>query len=119
MVEIRFFLDENISHRLFTMIKRKKIPVESVHSQDLIHIKNGALLEKCNETNSILITFDKDFIRNEHKKHHGILLIDIHPALDRLVVPIFTEFISNPSINKLNWENKIVILTQKGYKIIE
>ncbi|MFX1294590.1 MAG: DUF5615 family PIN-like protein [Promethearchaeota archaeon] len=117
MVKLKFLLDENISHRLFSLLKKKKYNVESVQSLNLCGITNGDLLLKALQTQRILVTFDKDFLKFSNKPHSGMLIINIHPARDSFVIPVFESFLENSEILALDWTNKIVILKVDSYEI--
>ena len=57
MVEFKFLLDENISNKLFVLLKRNDYDVVSVQSLNLYGIKNGDLLVRAFKTQRILVTF--------------------------------------------------------------
>ena len=117
MSKPKFFLDENISRKLYNLLIKENFDVVSVQSIDLFGIENGALINEAHKKNRVLITFDKDFLNFINKTHSGILIIDIHPARDIYVLPIFKKFINNPKIYELNWFGKIIILKEDKYEI--
>lgn len=119
MGELRFLLDENISHRLYLFLKRKRFLVNSIHGLNLNHIKNGDLFDLCVKSKSILVTFDKDFLNISNKQHYGILLLNIHPVLDSVVIPVINNFFSDPAFMQINWIGKIIILKNNGFEIRE
>lgn len=119
MGKLKFLLDENISYRLFSLLRKQKFDVESVQSLNLLGISNGKLFEKSIQLERIIITFDKDFKKVINKPHFGIILIDVHPARDPYVLPIFEKFIKNPEILNLSWANTLVILKSEGFEIIK
>jgi hypothetical protein len=47
------------------------------------------------------------------------LILDIHPARDIIVLPIFEEFLENPEIYHLDWSGKTIILRKDGFEIVE
>ena len=82
---MEFLLDENVSVKTLKRLKRKNLAVQSVRSENILGIKNGDILTLCKEKNWILITHDKDFLNPSLKDHYGIIVVNIHPAIDTRV----------------------------------
>lgn len=118
MVVLKFLLDENISLRLIPLLKKKKFDAISVHSLSLHGIPNGDLFLKAFQMQRILVTFDKDYLQLVNRPPFGILMIDIHPARDIFVLPVFEKFLENPIIYQLKWIAHIIFLTKEGVEIV-
>jgi hypothetical protein len=118
VAELKFFLDENISHKLFLLLKKNNYDVVSVQSLCLQGIKNGDLFVKAFQTQRILVTFDRDFFNFADRPHFGILILDIHPARDIFVLPVFKKFLTSRQVQQLKWVGHIVILKVDRVEII-
>jgi hypothetical protein len=113
---LKFLLDENISRRLFALLKRKHFDAATVHSLKLCGTANGDLLAEATRTGRIFVTFDKDFL-HKNAPHGGILVLDIHPARDPLVLPVVERFLEDPNVSNLDCQDQLVILRVDGYEV--
>ena len=118
MLNLKFLLDENISQRVFTLMRKRKFNVQSIHSLNIDGMKNGVLLNQALENDRILITFDQDFLQPSNPNHCGIIVLQIYPALDSVVLPILTQFFQSLEEKSYNWKGKIAVLTTTEFHFI-
>ena len=90
---MEFLLDENVSVKTLKRLRNKNLAVRSVRSENILGIKNGNLLNLCKNKKWILITHDKDFLSPSIVDHYGIVLVNIHPAIDTVAGETIEKFI--------------------------
>jgi predicted nuclease of predicted toxin-antitoxin system len=113
---MKFLADENISRKVVLAFRNAGYDVETVQTLNIRSITNSALLQETIKLNRILITFDSDFETPKQIEFPEILLIRITPNIDPKVLPIIQWFLEE--INKVSFENNIIILEEKSYKVL-
>lgn len=113
-----FFLDENISKRLYNRLKDEGYLVKSIHTENLCGLKNGKVIAESAFREMVLLTSDQDFLKPPKMNHAGILVLKIHPRRDKVVIPMLISFLGLSEIKSFDWDNKIVLLTERGYELI-
>ncbi len=113
-----FFLDENVSRRLFNALKKKGLDVVSVKSLKMLGAVNGAVFSEAMNQKRVFITCDSDFLNNKSKEHHGVLVLKIVPRRDSIVIPIVEKFLDSQEIKEINWNQRVILLTEDGFTVI-
>ena len=117
MSQLTFLLDENVSHKTLTRLRRIGLNVESVKTQQRLGIANGDLLKLTDKENWVLITHDSDFLNLQFKPEHGIVIVKIHPAIDEISGKILERFLS--SVDHEMFKGRIIILEKKGWHFLK
>jgi len=111
-MKYEFFCDENITRKLQAIIKKFGFQVDSVRNQKLFGMNNGDFVNYLNAHNSILITFDKDFLKAELSVNQGIIILDVNPNRDEFAVPLLEAFLTILKKEKINLMGKKIVLNQ-------
>lgn len=111
---MEFLLDENVSVKTLKRLRSKNLVVRSVRSENILGIKNGNLLSLCKNKKWILITHDKDFLKPSIPDHYGIILVNIHPAIDSVAGEIIEKFLELVD-DKIMLE-KLVVLEKNSWR---
>ena len=111
-MKYKFFCDENITKKLQKTIKSYGFQVDSVRNRKIFGIENGDLLTLINSENFILLTFDKDFLDLKYTINQGIIILDVNPNRDEFTIPLVEKFLDLLKEDKINCENRKIVLNQ-------
>ena len=111
---IRLLVDEDVSHRLVSSLK--KLGIDAV--VDLKGLKNGDLFRKSIEDNRIFLTHDQDFTdksRYPASKTCGIIVMKFHPMIKEDMLKALESLFKELSLEEIR--GKLIILTRDGRSI--
>lgn len=112
---MRILLDENTHVKLTDWFNKAGHDAVRVPSG----LKNGDVIDlACRETR-VLVTYDKDFadpLLYPPAKHHGVILLRIHPPNLRRVLTVLQLLLA--SLPAKEFDQKLVILEEYGYHIV-
>jgi hypothetical protein len=117
LLTLVFLLDENVSAKTYHRLKRSNFLVKSAKKEQLLGMKNGALLSICKQKKWVLITHDQEFLSPDIKEHYGIIVVKIHPAIDTVAgikIESFLKGIDDKSIL-----SKIIILEKNTWRYMK
>jgi len=108
--DVKFLLDENVSHNLLKLLISKGYDTTTVQELNKRGAKNSILQEIARKEGRVLLTYDKDFIEFKHESDNQLILVDIHPLIDENVLPHFEKFLDSFSFDDL--KENIVLLKE-------
>jgi hypothetical protein len=94
---------------------KKEGHIQSLNMQGAV---NGAVFSEAVNRKRVFITGDDDFLRNKKHDHSGSLVLKIIPRRDNFVIPVVEEFLNSRENDDINWENRIILLTENGFSIV-
>ena len=112
-----FLVDEWTGTSVADWLKSEKHEVFSVFEQ-WRGVSDNEIIEKCQNEDYILITFDKDFgemvFRNQ-KVHNGIILLRCEPNILKKRIEVLNKLIQNYSDSL---QNNFVVVTNDKVRIV-
>ena len=114
MSDLKFLLDENIPWEIKEFLESKLFKTEYATKG----IVNSELISHAVDTESALVTRDKDFLNAAlfpPREYFGIIVFKVHPpTADKLVkaLDIFLEKVEN-------FKGKTFVIEEEGFKEIE
>ena len=90
--EMKFLLDENVTHKALNLISDMGYQVSSVKKEKLLGTKNGDLSPIIKENDWVIITHDKGFRSHCVKYGLKVILVDTHPITEKFVLPVLQLF---------------------------
>lgn len=95
MSPLSFLLDENASFRLAVILREHGHTVSTVQELGKRGIQNSELREFAHARKHILITYDREFLSLVPYPDEQIIVITVHPNVDRKVLPVFKRFLES------------------------
>lgn len=92
---LKFLLDENISHNLIRVLKAFSVDWKSIKRLDKTGIENGDLCHYIKANDFTLITNDKDFLQLWSQYEIKVILLSVHPATDQHINPRFQQLLQD------------------------
>jgi predicted nuclease of predicted toxin-antitoxin system len=112
-------LDENLPHRLATLLKNLGHEVHTVHEERLAGRPDGEVWEATQKESRFLITQDLDF--SDSRKfapgsHHGILLIRLRSPNRRALTERIEEMFRKEDVSE--WVGCFVVATERKIRVL-
>ena len=95
MSPLSFLLDENVSSRLAALLREYGHTVSTVQQLGKRGIQNSELRELARIRKLVLITYDREFLSLVPYPDEQIIVITVHPNVDRKVLPVFKRFLES------------------------
>jgi len=113
-------LDENLPHRLATLLKNLGHDIHTVHEEQLVGHADGEIWEVAQKDSRFLITQDMDFSDSRRfapGSHHGILLLRLHSPNRRNLVARVAELFRKEGVGE--WVGCFVVATERKIRVLK
>ncbi len=113
-------LDENLPHRLATVLKGLGHQVHTAHEERLIGHADAEIWQAAQKESRFLITQDLDFSdtrRFAPGSHHGILLVRLHSPSRVNLIDRITELFQKESVAE--WGDCFVVSTERKIRVLK
>jgi len=112
-------LDENLPHRLATLLKNLGHEVHTLHEERLVGRPDAEVWEATQKESRFLITQDLDF--SDSRKfapgsHHGILLIRLRSPNRRALIERIEEMFRKENVSE--WVRCFVVATERKIRVL-
>jgi predicted nuclease of predicted toxin-antitoxin system len=113
-------LDENLPHRLATLLKNLSHEVDTVNDENLTGSADSEVWQVAQKESRIFITQDLDF--SDARKylpgsHHGLVLIRLHSPNRRNLIDRVVELFQNENVSE--WPGCFVVATERKIRILK
>jgi len=112
-------LDENLPHRLATLLKKFGHDVHTLHEEGLTGHADAEVWEAAQKESRFLITQDLDF--SDSRKfapgsHHGILLLRLRSPSRRNLIELIEEMFQKDNVSE--WAGCFVVATERKIRVL-
>jgi len=112
-------LDENLPHRLATLLKNLGHEAHTLHEERLVGHPDADVWEAAQKESRFLITQDLDF--SDSRKfapgsHHGILLLRLRSPSRRNLIELIEEMFQKDNVSE--WAGCFVVATERKIRVL-